>query len=165
MALAGSLSSLLPKPKYTGESEEAPAHAQPKGPRVVGAREVESQQLVVKVRCALTKANSAQADAEQRSGPPPYGQRSGWRPRGPEDFGDGGAFPEVPCAQYPLDMGRKTTSSSNALALQVDAEGKVQYDAIARRGHSDSRIIHSSFKDLIPLRQQANAGELSLARP
>jgi SNW domain-containing protein 1 len=37
---------------------------------------------------------------------PPYGQRKGWRP-GPDDFGDGGAFPECPVAQYPLGMGRK----------------------------------------------------------
>ena len=62
-------------------------------------------------------------------------------------------------------MGRKTTSSSNALAVQVDAEGKVNYDAIARRGHGDKRIIHSEFKDLIPLRQRADAGDVSLARP
>lgn len=62
-------------------------------------------------------------------------------------------------------MGRKTTSSSNALAVQVDAEGKVKYDAIARRGHGEKRIIHSEFKDLIPLRQRADAGDLSLARP
>lgn len=82
-----------------------------------------------------------------------------------EDFGDGGAFPEVPVAQYPLDMGRKSTSSSNALATQVDAEGRVKYDAIARRGHSDKRIVHASFKDLIPLRQRADVGEISLERP
>jgi SNW domain-containing protein 1 len=62
-------------------------------------------------------------------------------------------------------MGRKSSASSNALAIQVDAEGKIKYDAIARRGHSDSRIIHSSFKDLIPLRQRADVGELSLDRP
>ncbi|PNS16447.1 hypothetical protein CAC42_181 [Sphaceloma murrayae] len=143
-----SLSSALPKPKYTGESEELPAHAQPKGPRIVSANQVESQQLTLK-----------------RSGPPPYGQRTGWRPRAQEDFGDGGAFPEIPIAQYPLDMGKKQASSSNALALQVDGDGKVKYDAIARRGHSDDRIVHASFKDLIPLRQQADAGELNLSRP
>lgn len=62
-------------------------------------------------------------------------------------------------------MGRKKQTSSNALALQVDAEGKVKYDAIARRGHNDSRVIHSQFKDLIPLRQRADAGDLSLERP
>ncbi|KAK5120869.1 mRNA splicing protein [Meristemomyces frigidus] len=152
MALTGtrtSLSSALPKPRYTGADEELPAHTQQKGPRVIDARELESSQLVVK-----------------RSGPPPYGQRSVWRPRSAEDFGDGGAFPEVPVAQYPLDMGRKgAASSSNALALQVDGEGKVKYDAIARRGHSDKRVIHASFKDLIPLRQRADVGEISLDRP
>ncbi|KAG9770169.1 pre-mRNA-processing protein 45, partial [Aureobasidium melanogenum] len=139
----------LPKPKYTGEHEEVPTHAQPKGPRIVGPGVIDESQIVLK-----------------RTGPPPYGQRSGWRPRSVEDFGDGGAFPEIPVAQYPLDMGRKGTSStSNALAIQVDAEGKVKYDAIARQGHSESRIIHSSFKDLIPLRQRADAGDLSLERP
>jgi SNW domain-containing protein 1 len=101
----------------------------------------------------------------QKSGPPPYGQRSGWRPRATEDFGDGGAFPEIPIAQYPLDMGRKSQSSSSALAVQVDAEGKVQYDAIARRGHNEKRIVHASFKDLIPLRQRADAGDINLDRP
>lgn len=69
-------------------------------------------------------------------------------------------------AQYPLDMGRKGGStSSNALALQVDNEGKVKYDAIAKRGHSENRIVHASFKDLIPLRQRADVGEISLERP
>lgn len=68
-------------------------------------------------------------------------------------------------AQYPLDMGRKSSSTSNALALQVDAEGKLKYDAIARQGHSDTRIIHTSFKDLIPIRQRAEVGEISLDRP
>jgi SNW domain-containing protein 1 len=101
----------------------------------------------------------------QRSGPPPYGKRTGWRPRSAEDYGDGGAFPEIPVAQYPLDMGRKNASSSNALAVQVGAEGKIKYDAIARRGHGENRIVHTSFKDLIPLRQRADVGEISLDRP
>lgn len=69
-------------------------------------------------------------------------------------------------AQYPLDMGRKNMpSSSNALALQIDREGKIKYDAIARRGHSETRIVHASFKDLIPLRQRADAGEINLEKP
>lgn len=140
-----SLLSALPKPKYTGEEEES--HA-PQGPRIVSAHELESQQLVVK-----------------RTGPPPYGQRAGWRPRSDGDYGDGGSFPEIPMAQYPLSMGRKQTGSSNALAIKVDGEGKVDYTAIARRGHGEKRIVQASFKDLIPLRQQANAGELDLSRP
>ncbi|KAL3478368.1 Pre-mRNA-processing protein 45 [Aspergillus californicus] len=138
----------LPKPKYTGEEEELPQHGQ-RGPRIVGPGQLDETQVVLR-----------------RTGPPPYGNRAGWRPRAPEDFGDGGAFPEILVAQYPLDMGRKgTQSKSNALAVQVDAEGKVKYDAIARRGHSDDRIVHASFKDLIPLRQRVDMGEVSLDRP
>jgi len=146
--MATGLFESLPKPKYTGEHEEVPLHAQPKGPRIVGPGVVNESQIVLK-----------------RAGPPPYGQRSGWRPRNQEDFGDGGAFPEIPVAQYPLDMGRKGKSASNALTLQVDGEGKVKYDAIARQGHGDNRIIHTNFKDLIPLRQRAEAGDLNLDRP
>ncbi|KAJ6155489.1 Pre-mRNA-processing protein [Penicillium chermesinum] len=147
--LASGLFKSLPKPKYSGEEEEIPKHAQPRGPRVVGAGQLDETQVVLR-----------------KSGPPPYGNRTGWRPRAAEDFGDGGSFPEILVAQYPLDMGRKGTSStSNALAVQVDAEGKVKYDAIARRGQGDNKIIHASFKDLIPLRQRVNMGEVSLDRP
>ncbi|KAE8380780.1 SKIP/SNW domain-containing protein [Aspergillus bertholletiae] len=148
-SIAEGLFKSLPKPKYTGEDEEIPHHAQPRGPRVVGADQIDETQIVLR-----------------KTGPPPYGNRTGWRPRAPEDFGDGGAFPEILVAQYPLDMGRKGSSStSNALAVQVDAEGKVKYDAIARRGHGDNRIVHASFKDLIPLRQRVDMGEISLDRP
>ncbi|KAI5240143.1 pre-mRNA-processing protein 45 [Aureobasidium subglaciale] len=136
----------LPKPKYTGEEEE---QRQSVGPRIIGADQAASQQLQV----------------AKRSGIPAYGSRNNWRPRGNEDFGDGGAYPEVSVAQYPLDMGRKHASSSNALTLSVNAEGQVDYTAIAKRGHAENRIVHASFKDLIPLRHQANAGEISLARP
>ena len=54
---------------------------------------------------------------------PPYGSRANgpWIPRTPADFGDGGAFPEIHAAQYPLGMGEKNEKKekSNALALQV----------------------------------------------
>jgi SNW domain-containing protein 1 len=147
-SIATSLASALPKPKYTGEHEQAPAHAQPRGTRIVGAGQLDQQQLVKRVQ-----------------GPPPYRQRAGWRPRDASDYGDGGAFPEISVAQYPLDMGRKGGATSNALALKVDGEGKVDYSQIAKRGHNENRIVHTSFKDLIPLRQQANAGDINLDRP
>jgi SNW domain-containing protein 1 len=141
-----SLSKALPKPKYTGEEEELQSS---KSTRVLDKEQYDMQV------------------ATRQKGPPPYGQRQRWRPRNPEDFGDGGAFPEVHVAQYPLDMGRKgAPSTSNALAMRVDNEtGKTKYDEIARRGHGDSRIVQASFKDLIPLRQRADAGEIDLARP
>ncbi|CAF9922550.1 mRNA splicing protein [Imshaugia aleurites] len=145
-SVATSLAKALPKPKYTGHHEELPS--QSKGPRILGPGSLDDTQIVLK-----------------RSGPPAYGSRAGWRPRSMEDYGDGGAFPEIPVAQYPLDLGRKSSSSSNALAVQVDAEGKIKYDAIARQGHNDKRIVHTSFQDLIPLRQRADVGEISLDRP
>merc|ERR1711964_378980 len=78
-SMAASLSRALPTPKYTGEEEDIPQHAQQRGTRIVGAGTLDDTQIVLK-----------------RSGPPPYGKRAGWRPRGQEDFGDGGAFPEIP---------------------------------------------------------------------
>ncbi|KAF3770971.1 hypothetical protein M406DRAFT_228131, partial [Cryphonectria parasitica EP155] len=150
--LASALSQSLPKPTYTGEDEELPTRAtQRSGPRIVGPGHFDETAVVLK----------------RAGGPPLYGQRVGWRPRNPEDFGDGGAFPEIHIAQYPLDMGRKggSASKSNALALTVDADGKVNYDAIAKQGHAEGRIVQTSFKDLIPLRQRADAGELNLERP
>jgi SNW domain-containing protein 1 len=136
------LSKSLPKPKYSGEEEELTNST-----RVLSAEQYETQ-------------------VARKNGPPPYGSRRGWQPTGAEDFADGGAFPEIPIAQYPLDMGKKGTSgTSNAMVRRVDGEGKTKYDEIARRGHGDSRIVQASFKDLIPLRQQANAGDLDLSRP
>lgn len=139
-SLTGSLAKALPKPKYTGEYEKLPTHT-------------------------LTDASSLELIPKQRTGPPAYGSRAGWRPRSVEDYGDGGAFPEIThMAQYPLGMG-STMSSSNALAVSVDGQGSVKWDAIARRGHNENRIIHASFKDLIPLRDRADSGDISLSRP
>lgn len=70
---------------------------------------------------------------------PPYGHRKGWIPRSQEDFGDGGAYPEVPIAQYPLGMGMKKTTAKS-LAVSLDAQGKIKYDAIARQGHGKDKV-------------------------
>ena len=51
----------------------------------------------------------------------------------------GGAFPEIPVAQHPLGMGLKKTTS-NALTKQLDASGKVKYDAIAKHGHAKDKV-------------------------
>ncbi|KAH8149622.1 uncharacterized protein LAJ45_06253 [Morchella importuna] len=146
MSLAAGLNKILPAPRYTPD-EPAPSRAS--GARILGGGDAEQAQLVLK-----------------KNAPPEYGKRSSWRPRSTDDFNDGGAFPEIPIAQYPLDMGRKGSSTtSKALSLQVDSDGKIKYDAIARQGHGSSRIVHASFKDLIPLRQRADVGEISLERP
>ncbi len=71
-----------------------------------------------------------------RREPPPYGHRRGWVPRAlevscgdpcgvvrcsrldslssPQDYGDGGAFPEIHVAQYPMNMGRKKGAVSSS---------------------------------------------------
>ncbi|KAH6641483.1 SKIP/SNW domain-containing protein [Chaetomium tenue] len=144
-SIATGVARALPKPQHSSEHEEQ--RTQQRGPRIVAADQIDETQIVLK-----------------RAGPPPYPNRSGWRPRAPEDFGDGGAFPEIPVAQYPWGK-NDGSSKSNALVVQVDEEGKVDYGAIARQGHSSDRVIHASFKDLIPLRQRAEAGDLDLSRP
>ncbi|EIN07084.1 hypothetical protein PUNSTDRAFT_144643 [Punctularia strigosozonata HHB-11173 SS5] len=98
---------------------------------------------------------------------PRYGHRRGWKPSGPEDFGDGGAYPECHVAQYPLEMGRKKASSGNTLALQVDSEGNVRYDAIALQGQRDGKYVQSQFKDLVPLayRKDLDESARSMERP
>lgn len=68
-----------------------------------------------------------------------------------QDFGDGGAFPEIHVAQFPLEMGRKKMTC-NSLAVQVDAEGKIKYDAIARQGQSKDKVYRtdsSVYKDVL----------------
>jgi SNW domain-containing protein 1 len=139
--MATELARALPKPKHVSHEEATPASS---GPRVVAASSLEGQVV-------LKKSNI-----------PPYGSRSSWRPRSQEDFGDGGAYPECNVAQYPLDMGKTKVTSGGALVLKSD---KTIADTIARQGHGDSRIVHSSFKDLIPLRARADAGEIELSRP
>jgi len=72
-------------------------------------------------------------------GPPPYGKRKGWAPRSLADFGDGGAFPEIHVAQYPLDMG-KAPASQKVVALQVDANGRMAWDAVLKQGAAKDKL-------------------------
>uniref|UniRef100_A0A6A7G2F8 Puff-specific protein Bx42-like n=2 Tax=Hirondellea gigas TaxID=1518452 RepID=A0A6A7G2F8_9CRUS len=89
---------------------------------------------------------------------PPYMHRRGWLPRAPEDYGDGGAYPECAVAQYPLDMGKKDAgkgtgsggSSSTSLAVQLDQHGKVKYELLARQGHAKDKVVYSNLTDLLP---------------
>lgn len=70
-----------------------------------------------------------------------------------KDFGDGGSFPEIHVAQFPLGMGKsgERKGASNTLALTLDAQGKVQYDAIVKHGHSADKVsnqLNRLFKQL-----------------
>lgn len=53
-------------------------------------------------------------------------------------------------AQYPLHMGKdpqQSGSKPKTLAVQLDAEGKIRYDAIARQGHGKDKVKIMSIKD------------------
>ena len=61
--------------------------------------------------------------------PPLYRQRKGWVPRSVEDFGDGGAFPEihVHVAQYPLNMEKKKKISAAQPVRAAEKQAPGQY--------------------------------------
>lgn len=123
------LLSRLPAPKHTS-SDEYDVAADPWFQRLEASRPQ-----------AITKFKE----------PPPYGKRGGFVPRKVEDFGDGGAFPEIHVAQYPLDMGRKEEKlDSKILPVSVDAEGSIVYDAIVKQAENSSKVVYSQHHDLIP---------------
>ncbi|XP_032279451.1 SNW domain-containing protein 1-like [Phoca vitulina] len=124
--------------------------------------QLSQDQLEAEERARSQRSRQTSLVSSRRE-PPPYGYRKGWIPRLLEDFGDGGAFPEIHVAQYPLDMGRKK-KMSNALAIQGDAEGKIKYDAIARQGQSKDKVIYSKYTDLVP-KEVMNADDPDLQRP
>lgn len=96
--------------------------------------------------------------------PPPYGKRAGFMPRTIEDYGDGGAFPEIHTLQYPLDMGRSDSRSSSSTAvvpLQVDANGEVKFDAILRQGQRQDVVIHSGYDAMV----EKDERKMDLAKP
>ncbi|CAI9100423.1 OLC1v1037427C1 [Oldenlandia corymbosa var. corymbosa] len=99
-----------------------------------------------------TAAESEKSLAVKPNPVPPYLKRAGFKPTKIEDFGDGGAFPEIHIAQYPLDMGRKRDwkPGSNTLPVTVDEHGNVRYDSIVRLNENSKKIVYSQHKDLIP---------------
>ncbi|CAN0027796.1 unnamed protein product [Ectocarpus sp. 6 AP-2014] len=102
---------------------------------------------------------------------PPYGQRQSFVPRAQADFGDGGAFPEIHVAQFPLEMGRPATKKAGAaagggggvggtsglgdnsgstaiVAVDVDENGKVKHDAIVKQGTNRDKIVYSQLSNI-----------------
>ena len=86
MAAMKTLSSVLPEPKYRENT-----------------RKVSSERDDGDDDAAVTDTRIT----VKTSGAPAYGHRSGWIPRTLDDYGDGGSFPEISIAQYPLEMGKK----------------------------------------------------------
>lgn len=126
------LTSLLPQPMHTTKSKW-------------DNDDSDSDDDAPTATLTLAKTNASQC--------PAYGKRKGWIPRKPEDYGDGGAFPEIHVAQFPLGMGEKDTKGNAGAVVPVtlDAEGKVQYDALLRQGQGKDKIIHSTYDALVPV--------------
>ena len=74
--------------------------------------------------------------------------RHNFTPFGIEDFGDGGAFPEIHVVQYPHDMGKPGAKSSSIVAVTVDLAGQVKFDAIVKQGANRNKIVQSSLSDI-----------------
>lgn len=66
----------------------------------------------------------------------------------------GGAFPEIHVAQYPLDMGRTEKGGGAAggqtLALTVNAEGDINYDAVLAQSKNAQQWLQTTHKALVP---------------
>lgn len=79
---------------------------------------------------------------------PPYLQRSSFVPVDLDDFGDGGAYPEIHVIQYPLNMGKPGVKSTAVITVDVDENGQVRYDAIVKQGTNKNKIVQTSLSDL-----------------
>eukprot|EP00191_Tetraselmis_sp_GSL018_P017074 CAMPEP_0177592518 /NCGR_PEP_ID=MMETSP0419_2-20121207/8604_1 /TAXON_ID=582737 /ORGANISM="Tetraselmis sp., Strain GSL018" /LENGTH=608 /DNA_ID=CAMNT_0019083393 /DNA_START=90 /DNA_END=1913 /DNA_ORIENTATION=- len=76
----------------------------------------------------------------------------GFVPKKVDDFGDGGAFPEIHVPQYPLNMGRPEDAGrgTKTLALTMDAKGETNYDAVVKQGQNAKKNVHSTPDQLVP---------------
>ncbi|KAF0988321.1 hypothetical protein HZS_3435 [Henneguya salminicola] len=77
-----SLNSILPQPIYSNSAQE----------------EFDVESALETVTNYVAQRNKSQ--------PPCYGNRVGWVPRIDDDFADGGAYPEIPCVQFPYGIGK-----------------------------------------------------------
>lgn len=87
---------------------------------------------------------------------PPYGtkERKLQTLRKPEDYGDGGAFPEIQKPQYPLMMGKEAkqgvAKTGKTLAVTTNADGEISWDAIVRQGRNKHKTFETGHSALVP---------------
>ncbi|KAL6577291.1 hypothetical protein OROMI_011567 [Orobanche minor] len=112
-----------------------------------------------KSRYSISEAKDSQVSKGKQV--PPYLKRAGFKPSNPDDFWDGGAFPEIHYAQYPLGMGRRTIQKpgGKTLPLTVDEHGISRYDTIVRQNENTKKIVYSQHSDLVPILVKDNEKE------
>eukprot|EP00808_Paulinella_micropora_P026891 g520.t1 len=142
------------------EEKERIVYQTPEQPAMSLASLLPRPQHVLQLR---TESKPAAAASETpQFEPPPYGRRQGFKPTAVEDFGDGGAFPEIHILQYPRRMGKPGEENGMAVVpLSVDEKGAVKFDAVARVGHSANKNVFSSYDALVPKEVERS----ELARP
>lgn len=84
---------------------------------------------------------------------PRYLHRQDFIPTTIADYGTGGAFPEIPVTQYPMNMGRKQTMGNNiseSIPLQTDAEGQIRYDLVLHQQTvgRELKTVHSGLDSM-----------------
>jgi SNW domain-containing protein 1 len=79
---------------------------------------------------------------------PPYPNRLGFLPLGLEDFEDGGAYPEIHVAQYPLNMGKPNHKSSALVPVQLNENGAIRTDIIVKQGSNKNKLVQSQMSDI-----------------
>ena len=103
---------------------------------------------------------------------PPYLQRVGFIPRSQDDFGGGGAYPEVHVAQFPLDLGRPGKATASTALVAIDAAtGEARFDAIMTNLHPGQHVqtrladvLEKTASDVIRARPSAAEEDASAAR-
>ncbi len=79
---------------------------------------------------------------------PKYQNRNNFVPLNLDDFGGGGAFPEIHILQYPLNMGKPGSKSTAVVTVDIDDKGQVRFDAIVKQNSSGDKIIRTSIEDI-----------------
>lgn len=123
----------------------APRHQYP---RAADSESQRTQPTVAKKHKCPDVIAPCTSDSPLHRDVPPYLQRQGFLPCSPEDFGDGGAFPEVHVLQYPLNMGRPGQRSTAMVSVDVDEKGQVRYDAIVKQGANRNKKLQTSLEDM-----------------
>jgi SNW domain-containing protein 1 len=65
-----------------------------------------------------------------------------------EDYGDGGAYPEIHVLQYPLNMGRPGNKTQALIPVQVNDKGTIKTDMLVKQGSNKNRIVQTSLADM-----------------
>ena len=111
-------------------------------------QEDEEVELVGEQQQSSSTSSSSSSSSSARKQIPPYLQRAQYLPLGAEDFGDGGAFPEIHVVQYPMNMGKPGVKSSAVVAVNVDETGEVRFDSIVKQGSNRNRLVQSTINDI-----------------